>query len=694
MATLELDGIGRRFGDTTAVDNISLSTARNEFLVLLGPSGCGKTTLLRMIAGLLPPSEGRILVDGRDVTVLPPRERDLAMVFQNYALYPHLTVERNLGFGLSVRKIGKEEIRRRVDEVSEFLDLDGLLKRRPKELSGGQRQRVALGRAMVREPMAFLMDEPLSNLDAQLRSSTRTRLTALHRRLDTTFVYVTHDQVDAMTMATKVAVLNKGRVEQFGTPVEIYDKPASAFVAGFMGAPPMNLLPAELGTGVDDSLVLRGPSPPDRETDPFRRHRTLGDTPMASLLFRQARVFDGESVHTDYDVLVVDGKIAQLGSAIEAPADAEIIEAHGKTLLPGLIDSHTHAKPPALEMALTFGVTTELDMFSDPEGMGAQRREAQTRNSMADVRSAMTGASAAGGHPSGMVGLVFDKQYPVLEKAGEAEAFVAARVAEGADYFKLFVDDGTVFGVPSPTLSDDVIQALTKASHEQGLMVVAHAMSVDCAFVAIRAGVDGLVHVPADRLCTDEEVAEMVASGIFVVPTLSTMSALHGDKHGQHLAEDDRARSKMSEDWAENLCQCWDFPAPGATANAIDITRRLYDAGVDVLAGTDAVTVGVPGTAHGVSMHGELELLVDCGLTPAAALRAATLLPAKRFGLDDRGRIAPGLQADLVLVDGDPTTDVRQTLSIEGVWRRGEQAPRIGQAEGVGTASAASAVAG
>ncbi|MEW1881490.1 MULTISPECIES: ABC transporter ATP-binding protein [Rhodococcus] len=289
MATLELDGIGRRFGDTTAVDNISLSTARNEFLVLLGPSGCGKTTLLRMIAGLLPPSEGRILVDGRDVTVLPPRERDLAMVFQNYALYPHLTVERNLGFGLSVRKIGKEEIRRRVDEVSEFLDLDGLLKRRPKELSGGQRQRVALGRAMVREPMAFLMDEPLSNLDAQLRSSTRTRLTALHRRLDTTFVYVTHDQVDAMTMATKVAVLNKGRVEQFGTPVEIYDKPASAFVAGFMGAPPMNLLPAELGTGVDDSLVLRAPGlevplPDQAGTGPGVRDVLLGVRPEHLLL--------------------------------------------------------------------------------------------------------------------------------------------------------------------------------------------------------------------------------------------------------------------------------------------------------------------------------------------------------------------------------------------------------------------------
>ena len=259
MAAIALDGITRRFGDTVAVDDVTLTTERNDFLVLLGPSGCGKTTLLRMIAGLLPPSEGRILVDGRDVTTVPPRERDLAMVFQNYALYPHLNVERNLGFGLSVRRIGKEEIGRRVGEVAELLDLVPLLRRRPKELSGGQRQRVALGRAMVREPRAFLMDEPLSNLDAKLRASTRTRLISLHRRLDTTFVHVTHDQVDAMTMATRVAVLDQGRVEQFGSPVEIYDEPATAFVAGFMGAPPMNLVPAELGTGADDRLVLRGP---------------------------------------------------------------------------------------------------------------------------------------------------------------------------------------------------------------------------------------------------------------------------------------------------------------------------------------------------------------------------------------------------------------------------------------------------
>ncbi|MEV4648522.1 ABC transporter ATP-binding protein [Saccharopolyspora sp. NPDC049357] len=284
MATIQLQGVSRRFGETAAVSDVSLETDRNEFLVLLGPSGCGKTTLLRMIAGLLPPSEGRILVDGKDVTALPPRERDLAMVFQNYALYPHLTVDRNLGFGLSVRRIPKEELRRRVNEVAELLDLGPLLRRRPKELSGGQRQRVALGRAMVRDPKAFLMDEPLSNLDAKLRSSTRTRLISLHRRLDTTFVYVTHDQIDAMTMATKVAVLNGGRIEQLGTPVEIYDEPASAFVAGFMGAPPMNLIPAELGTDADARLVLRAPGveiplPRTAGRDPGVREVLLGIRP-------------------------------------------------------------------------------------------------------------------------------------------------------------------------------------------------------------------------------------------------------------------------------------------------------------------------------------------------------------------------------------------------------------------------------
>jgi multiple sugar transport system ATP-binding protein len=242
---ISLDQVSRTFGSTVALHEVSLDIPRGEFLVLLGPSGCGKSTLLRIVAGLLPPTSGRVIIDQKDVTALPPGERDIAMVFQSYALYPHMSVERNLGFGLRVRHRPKGEIATKVNTVAGQLKLSELLHRKPKELSGGQRQRVALGRAVIRDPKAFLMDEPLSNLDAQLRTATRLELTELYKRLATTFVYVTHDQVEAMTMATRIAVMNNGRVEQVGTPAEIYDEPATAFVAGFVGAPPMNLIAAK-----------------------------------------------------------------------------------------------------------------------------------------------------------------------------------------------------------------------------------------------------------------------------------------------------------------------------------------------------------------------------------------------------------------------------------------------------------------
>ncbi|MFT4028714.1 MAG: ABC transporter ATP-binding protein [Protaetiibacter sp.] len=248
MGTIELDALSRVFAGTTAVESITLAIDDGDFLVLLGPSGCGKTTLLRMIAGLLEPSGGRIRIDGVDVTEQPSKKRDLAMVFQSYALYPHLTVAKNLAFPLNVRRTPRDGIRQRVEEVARSLEIDHLLDRKPKQLSGGQRQRVAVGRALVRNPSAFLMDEPLSNLDAKLRTATRQELTALHRRLGATFVYVTHDQVEAMTMATKIAVLNAGRLEQLGTPDEVYDRPASVFVAGFVGSPAMNLVDARITT--------------------------------------------------------------------------------------------------------------------------------------------------------------------------------------------------------------------------------------------------------------------------------------------------------------------------------------------------------------------------------------------------------------------------------------------------------------
>ena len=250
MGEIVLEHVSKAFaGDVVAVDDVSLRIESGEFLVLVGPSGCGKSTLLRMIAGLEDVTEGSILIDGRDVTELPPRARDIAMVFQSYALYPHMTVRENLGYGLKVRRTGKPEIAQRVADVAKLLGLEDLLERRPGALSGGQRQRVAMGRAIVREPKAFLMDEPLSNLDAKLRVSMRAQLGALHSRLGTTTIYVTHDQVEAMTLGQRVAVMREGRVLQMDTPQALYAAPVNLFVAAFIGSPAMNLVEAEVSDG-------------------------------------------------------------------------------------------------------------------------------------------------------------------------------------------------------------------------------------------------------------------------------------------------------------------------------------------------------------------------------------------------------------------------------------------------------------
>src|SRR5215207_1425649 len=275
MAGVLLDHVTKKFGDVTAVNDLSIQVQDREFLVLVGPSGCGKSTGLRLIAGLEEITSGDIYIGDRRVNDVAPKDRDIAMVFQSYALYPHMTVYDNLAFGLKLRRTPKAEIDRRVKEAAEILGLQNLLARKPKQLSGGQRQRVALGRAIVREPQVFLMDEPLSNLDAKLRVQTRAELIKLHQRLQTTVIYVTHDQVEAMTMGTRIAVMRDGILQQLDAPQVLYTRPANMFVAGFIGSPAMNFFEATLkrsqnGLAVDTG-VFQVPVPPSK-TEPLGKY--------------------------------------------------------------------------------------------------------------------------------------------------------------------------------------------------------------------------------------------------------------------------------------------------------------------------------------------------------------------------------------------------------------------------------------
>jgi len=257
MADVTLRNVVKKYDDVVAVSSVNLDIPNQEFVVLVGPSGCGKSTTLRMIAGLEEITDGEISIGGAVVNDLPPKDRDIAMVFQNYALYPHMTVAENMSFGLKLRKFPKAEIKQRVDSAARILDITELLERRPKQLSGGQRQRVAMGRAIVRNPKVFLFDEPLSNLDAKLRVQMRTEIKRVHQKVKTTTVYVTHDQVEAMTLADRVVVMNGGRIEQIGTPNDLYHHPKTRFVAGFIGSPAMNFAPARLRDG-DGKLHAEG----------------------------------------------------------------------------------------------------------------------------------------------------------------------------------------------------------------------------------------------------------------------------------------------------------------------------------------------------------------------------------------------------------------------------------------------------
>jgi multiple sugar transport system ATP-binding protein len=249
MAEVTLKGVKKAYGPVTVIPHLDLDIQDHEFMVLVGPSGCGKSTALRMIAGLEEITGGTIEIGGRTVNDVPPKDRDIAMVFQSYALYPHMTVRENLEFALKIRKTPKEEMKRRVAEAAQILAITEFLDRKPKQLSGGQRQRVALGRAIVRKPAVFLFDEPLSNLDAKLRVQMRAEISKLQKDLETTTVYVTHDQIEAMTMGDRIAVMSKGELQQVGTPLEVYEKPSNLFVASFIGTPPMNFIPATLADG-------------------------------------------------------------------------------------------------------------------------------------------------------------------------------------------------------------------------------------------------------------------------------------------------------------------------------------------------------------------------------------------------------------------------------------------------------------
>jgi ABC-type sugar transport system ATPase subunit len=282
MAGLKLQNIVKRFGQVEVIHGISLQIDDGEFVVFVGPSGCGKSTMLRIIAGLEEATEGEVWIGDRQMNNVDPANRGVAMVFQTYALYPHMSVEENMGFGLRMAKRPKQEIKVRVARAAEILQLTSYLRRRPKELSGGQRQRVAIGRAIVREPEVFLFDEPLSNLDAELRVQMRIELSKLHGELQTTMIYVTHDQVEAMTLADKIVVLNEGKIEQIGAPLDLYQRPANLFVAGFMGAPRMNFLKVRAEHATGKTIVIAGPDFPSRPYS-LERNRPAGVASGAEL---------------------------------------------------------------------------------------------------------------------------------------------------------------------------------------------------------------------------------------------------------------------------------------------------------------------------------------------------------------------------------------------------------------------------
>jgi len=412
----------------------------------------------------------------------------------------------------------------------------------------------------------------------------------------------------------------------------------------------------------------------------------LSQSSAAQTFFHNVRVFDGTRALPSRDVLVQDGKIVRVGTGLSAPANATVIDGAGKTLLPGLIDAHTHAWGAALTTALVFGVTTELDMFGDTGTARAWRAEQRARKatSRADILSAGTLVTVKGGH-----GTEYGQPIPTLTSASDAQAFVDARIAEGSDYVKIVFDDGRTYGSSFPTLTPEMLRATVAAAHARGKLALVHIGDLASARAAIDAGADGLAHLFVDRDPDPELGAFIAAHKAFVVPTLTVLRSITGVAGAGPLADDPRFSPFLTKQELSMLKQA--FPRrpglpPVSYASAEATVKQLRAAHVPILAGTDA---GNPGTAHGAALHRELELLVNAGLTPTEALAAATSIPATIFHLGDRGRVAEGLRADLMLVAGDPTTDILATRDIVGVWKQGVPFKRKSVSESIAAEAAA-----
>ena len=424
-------------------------------------------------------------------------------------------------------------------------------------------------------------------------------------------------------------------------------------------------------------------------TNPTSHHHPADTGTWTGIV--NARIFDGDTV-LDASTVILDGPtIAGVGGPV--PAGATVIDAAGAMLIPGLIDAHVHTTVESLRDALRFGVTTELEMMG--HWSAQERAEIAQSDDMADIRSAGMGISAPGGHPSELMGgpppnndddaaghggrpgephgAAHEFVMPSASTPAEAVAFVDQLVATGSDYIKVMIEDGSVLASPGlPMMSNDTLLAAVRAAHRHGMVVIAHALTLAATEQALAAGVDGLAHLFIDRPHTRQIIDAIAEAGVFVTPCLTLNSSIMGGT-GAAFATDPRVSSKLSPQWLRVLSSSFNTYPQGSFGDVLATVAALHAAGVDLLAGTD-VSMPVPslgGLAHGVSVHHELALFVAAGLTPVQALRAATATPARRFGLTDRGRIRPGARADLVLIDGDSTTDITTTLNIHGVWRQG-----------------------